>query len=265
MRVDESDELAYDWTACPQMWRTKQRPQTRTRRDVACECTESGRGGASGEHVHVAVVGYGYWGSKHVRVLSTMPDVAVTVVDSDVRPAAEAAAHYPRGEATATDLDEVLDGVDAVSGRHATGEPRRVALEALTAGKHVLVEKPLATSVEDAEALVRGRGGQRRAPDGRPHLRVQRRRLEAEGDHPLRRAGPGALHRHGPAQPRPLPARRERHLGPGAARHLDHLVPPRTRCRSRPRCGRIATSADGARTSPTSAWTSRAGPTPSCT
>ena len=31
----------------------------------------------------VAVVGFGYWGSKHVRVLSGIPDVTVTVVDSD--------------------------------------------------------------------------------------------------------------------------------------------------------------------------------------
>ena len=31
----------------------------------------------------VAVVGLGYWGSKHVRVFSSIPDVTVTVVDSD--------------------------------------------------------------------------------------------------------------------------------------------------------------------------------------
>ena len=66
------------------------------------------------ERVHVAVVGYGYWGSKHVRVLSTMPDVAVTVVDRDKARIREAAAHYPSVVATATALDEVLDRVAAV-------------------------------------------------------------------------------------------------------------------------------------------------------
>ena len=106
------------------------------------------------ERVRVAVVGYGYWGSKHVRVLSTMPDVAVTVVDSDVRRLEEAAAHYPSVETTATDIDEVLDRVDAVLVATPPVEHVDTTLRALHAGKHVLVEKPLATSVLDAEAMV---------------------------------------------------------------------------------------------------------------
>jgi predicted dehydrogenase len=106
------------------------------------------------EHVHVAVVGYGYWGSKHVRVLSSMPDVAVTVVDSDVGRLREAAAHYPAVESTAERIDHVLDRVDAVLVATPPASHVDVAMRALTAGKHVLVEKPLATSVEDAEALV---------------------------------------------------------------------------------------------------------------
>ena len=115
------------------------------------------------EHVHVAVVGYGYWGSKHVRVLSSMPDVAVTVVDSDVGRLREAEAHYPAVEATAERIDQVLDRVDAVLVATPPASHVDVAMRALTAGKHVLVEKPLATSVEDAEALVRRRGGEQRA------------------------------------------------------------------------------------------------------
>ena len=106
------------------------------------------------EHVHVAVVGYGYWGSKHVRVLSSMPDVAVTVVDSDVGRLREAAAHYPAVESTAERIDQVLDRVDAVLVATPPASHVDVAMRALTAGKHVLVEKPLATSVKDAEALV---------------------------------------------------------------------------------------------------------------
>jgi predicted dehydrogenase len=106
------------------------------------------------ERVHVAVVGYGYWGSKHVRVLSTMPDVAVTVVDTDMDRLEEAAATYPSVESTATDLDDVLDRVDAVLVATQPASHAAVALKALTAGKHALVEKPLATSVADAEAMV---------------------------------------------------------------------------------------------------------------
>jgi predicted dehydrogenase len=106
------------------------------------------------ERVHVAVVGYGYWGSKHVRVLSTMPDVAVTVVDADLRRREEAAALYPSIRQTAGSVDEVLDEVDAVLVATPPGSHYAVAMKALQAGKHVLVEKPLATSVEDAEAMV---------------------------------------------------------------------------------------------------------------
>lgn len=104
--------------------------------------------------MHVAVVGYGYWGSKHVRVLSTMPDVAVTVVDSDERRVAEAIAYYPSVHTTATSVEDVLDRVDAVLVATPPGSHYAVAVQALRAGKHVLVEKPLATSVHDAEALV---------------------------------------------------------------------------------------------------------------
>jgi predicted dehydrogenase len=111
-------------------------------------------GGQVEERVHVAVVGYGYWGSKHVRVLSGMPDVAVTVIDRDVARLDEAAAYYPSMEKAATSLDDVLDRVDAVVVATPPGSHHDVAVQALQAGKHVLVEKPMAVSVADAEAMV---------------------------------------------------------------------------------------------------------------
>ena len=106
------------------------------------------------ERVRVAVVGYGYWGSKHVRVLSTMPDVAVTVVDSDLGRLEEAAAHYPSVQSTATDLDDAMDDIDAVLVATPPGSHYAIAMQALKHGKHVLVEKPLATSVAQAEDMV---------------------------------------------------------------------------------------------------------------
>jgi len=106
------------------------------------------------DRVHVAVVGYGYWGSKHVRVLSTMPDVAVSVVDVEVARLQDARAYYPSVETTGTDLDAVLERVDAVVVATPPASHARVGLRALEAGKHVLVEKPLAPSVADAEKLV---------------------------------------------------------------------------------------------------------------
>ena len=154
------------------------------------------------ERVHVAVVGYGYWGSKHVRVLSTMPDVAVTVVDTDSDRLEEAAATYPSVESTATDLDDVLDRVDAVLVATQPASHAPVALRALTAGKHVIVEKPLATSVLDAASLVGGRrGGQVLIVATRSSTT---RRPPTPRDHPVRGARSGALRRLGPAEPGPL-------------------------------------------------------------
>jgi predicted dehydrogenase len=101
----------------------------------------------------IAVVGYGYWGSKHVRVLTSLPDVKVTVVDSDPGRLADAAAHHP-STTRADNIDDVLDVVDGVVIATPPGSHARVATRSLLAGRHTLVEKPLATSVADAEALV---------------------------------------------------------------------------------------------------------------
>ncbi|MGY1812811.1 Gfo/Idh/MocA family protein [Blastococcus sp. SYSU D00820] len=109
--------------------------------------------GTLGERSRIAVVGYGYWGSKHVRVLSTMPGVAVTVVDASPARLAEAAARYPAAD-LCTDLGEALRNVDAVVVATPPGSHAALARQALEAGRHVLVEKPLTTSVEDAQMLV---------------------------------------------------------------------------------------------------------------
>jgi predicted dehydrogenase len=106
-----------------------------------------------GTATRVAVVGYGYWGSKHVRVLSSIPDVSVTIVDAHPDRLAGAAAHFPSA-LLATDLDAVLDDVDAVLVATPPGSHAHLARAALAAGRHVLVEKPLTTTVEDAEMLV---------------------------------------------------------------------------------------------------------------
>jgi predicted dehydrogenase len=101
----------------------------------------------------IAVVGYGYWGSKHVRVLSTLPGVSVTVVDPEPARLAEAAARYPAA-GLASDLCTALGEVDAVVIATPPGTHAALACQALDAGRHVLVEKPLTTSVRDAELLV---------------------------------------------------------------------------------------------------------------
>ena len=104
-------------------------------------------------HLRTAVVGYGYWGSKHVRVLNGLPEVSVTVVDGTEERRIEAQRAFP-GIAVAARLEDVLDDVDAVVVATPPSSHFSLAKVALEAGRHVLVEKPLATSVEDCEELV---------------------------------------------------------------------------------------------------------------
>ncbi len=103
--------------------------------------------------VHVAVVGYGYWGSKHARVLSHLGDATVTIVDRDSGRRAEASSVAPWARVV-PDLASVLDTVDAVVVATPPETHAPIALTALRAGRHVLVEKPLATNIEDCSALI---------------------------------------------------------------------------------------------------------------
>ncbi len=101
----------------------------------------------------VGVVGYGYWGSKHVRVLQTMPDVDVVVIERDQEKLSLAGATFPHLTCI-QDFDLALSGVDAIVLATSPGSHWRLATAALSVGVHVLVEKPLATSCEDAESLI---------------------------------------------------------------------------------------------------------------
>lgn len=106
------------------------------------------------ESINLAVVGCGYWGSKHVRVAHSLQGVnRVTAVDNDERILAHLSAHHPSIRC-ATSLQEVVDSVDAVIVATPPRTHGIVARFALEAGRHVLVEKPMATSVAEAESLV---------------------------------------------------------------------------------------------------------------
>lgn len=105
------------------------------------------------ERIELAVVGYGNWGSKHVRVLAGMPDVSVTVVDRDPLRLAEAGRAFP-GVHLDESLDRVLADVDGVIVATPPRSHAAIAHAAMQANCHVLVEKPLATTVAECEALI---------------------------------------------------------------------------------------------------------------
>jgi predicted dehydrogenase len=105
--------------------------------------------------IGIAVVGLGYWGPNLLRVLADVPDVAVRwMCDLDEERLARFGRRYP-AIGTTQSLAAVLadDGVDCVV--IATPVHTHVALckAAIAAGKHVFVEKPMATSSEEAAEL----------------------------------------------------------------------------------------------------------------
>lgn len=103
--------------------------------------------------VRVGVVGCGYWGSKHVRVLSSLPGVEqVVVIDPRLARREELTRAFPSTIAFGT-LREALDEVDAVVVATPPSTHMALGLQAMYAGKDVLIEKPLATSVDEARQL----------------------------------------------------------------------------------------------------------------
>ena len=106
--------------------------------------------------IQIGVIGYGYWGPNLVRNFWEIPACRVRVV-SDKREGqlTLAAARYP-AITTTTDCHALLadPAVDAVVIMTPVSTHFELALEALRAGKHVLVAKPIATSSEQAAVLI---------------------------------------------------------------------------------------------------------------
>ncbi|MFC1772117.1 Gfo/Idh/MocA family protein [Pseudomonadota bacterium] len=106
--------------------------------------------------IGVGVIGYGYWGPKLVRNFSRAADCDVTAIaDHNPEHLARIGADYP-DVLVSTDYRALLDceDIDAVGIATPVASHFAIARDALRAGKHVLVEKPLTTSVREAEELV---------------------------------------------------------------------------------------------------------------
>jgi predicted dehydrogenase len=106
--------------------------------------------------VRIAVVGLGYWGPNLVRILHELDGCEVAVIcDVNSSALAKIGRRYPAVR-QATAFDEVLadDGIDAVAIVTPVGTHFELARAALETGKHVFVEKPMAGSVAEAEALI---------------------------------------------------------------------------------------------------------------
>ena len=106
--------------------------------------------------LRIAVVGAGYWGPNLIRNFSSCSlTKLVAVCDRDRSRLDKVLVGYP-GVNPIEQFDTLLtrNDVDAVVIATPVGTHAPLAIAALRAGKHVLVEKPLASSVRDAEAMV---------------------------------------------------------------------------------------------------------------
>jgi predicted dehydrogenase len=106
--------------------------------------------------LRTVVVGYGYWGPNLVRNVIERPELElVALCERDPARGAEFSRRVP-GIPVIADLDAVLDDptVDAVIVATPPRSHHAIVKAALLAGKHVLVEKPLATNSLDAEDLI---------------------------------------------------------------------------------------------------------------
>ncbi|HEX9181737.1 MAG TPA: Gfo/Idh/MocA family oxidoreductase [Burkholderiales bacterium] len=103
--------------------------------------------------LRAAVVGVGYLGQFHAEKLAALKDVElVGVVDADAARARHIAAKH--GCAAHDDPRSLAGSVDLVSIAVPTERHHAVALPFLQAGVHVLVEKPITKTLEEADALL---------------------------------------------------------------------------------------------------------------
>lgn len=106
--------------------------------------------------IKIGVIGYGYWGPNLVRNFSECGVAEVRAV-SDLRPdrLKPVAARYPAVKTTADHRALLEDpGIDAVAIATPVSTHFELALQALKAGKHVLVEKPFTATVEQGQRLI---------------------------------------------------------------------------------------------------------------
>ena len=177
--------------------------------------------------IGIGIIGYGYWGPNLVRNFVETPGLHGRLGQRpEPRPAGEDRARATRPSKTTTDYRDLLRDprVDAVviatpvSTHFELGDGRRCS-----AGKHVLIEKPMT-----CDASTRRSGWSTRPSAASWSSRVDHTFVYTGAVRKMRelvtqrRARRHLLLRLGAREPRPVPARRQRDLGPGRARPGDH-------------------------------------------
>ena len=120
--------------------------------------TERGFQRESPNLIRVGVIGVGNMGQHHTRVLSRLKDVElVGISDVNIERGLDTAGKY--GVRFFEEYRELIDYVDAVCVAVPTRLHHTVGMACLQAGVHVLIEKPIAASIAEAESLVNAAAG----------------------------------------------------------------------------------------------------------
>lgn len=103
----------------------------------------------------VALVGYGAWGRHHARAIASTPSARLALIAARGEAGAAAQRDWPEARIAGDWAEAVvapeIEAVFVAVPNHLHAE---VALAALRAGKHVLLEKPMALTIEECDALV---------------------------------------------------------------------------------------------------------------
>jgi predicted dehydrogenase len=103
--------------------------------------------------LRIGTIGAGSLGYHHIRILRDLPGVAFAgFVEARLDRAAQVAKEL--GVPAMDSVKALLDVVDAVTVVVPTPEHHAVAIPALLRGKHVLIEKPIAASLDEADAML---------------------------------------------------------------------------------------------------------------
>ncbi|HYB94667.1 MAG TPA: Gfo/Idh/MocA family oxidoreductase [Vicinamibacterales bacterium] len=103
--------------------------------------------------MRVAVIGVGHLGRHHARILASLPDVTLAaVVDTNRARAAEIAAEF--GATAYGDARDIDGRVEAVVIATPTESHASIAERLLDAGVHMLIEKPITQTVEEADRVI---------------------------------------------------------------------------------------------------------------
>ena len=106
--------------------------------------------------IGIGIIGGGFMGMLHARAFSQLGGVEVTAISD---PALKTAPQLPvQAEPIRlySDHSDLLEQEDVQAVMIATPEPlhRKAVEDAAAAGKHILLEKPIATRLEDADAII---------------------------------------------------------------------------------------------------------------